>query len=133
VITYRKVKVAGAGEPESGYDRIPRLGFQIGLTTGAAGRVLNDVLGCSRETMTEKYLTLEFNFLVPIVLTVAVIIYHREREDELRFLWTAVAVSLATVGANTLALTLGANVVFPATVCFLLLFAGYLAFRFVRR
>jgi hypothetical protein len=83
--------------------------------------------------MTERYLTLEFNFLVPIVLAVAVVVYRRDRAEELRFLWTAVAVSVATVGANVFVLSFGAGMVFPATVCFLLLFAGYAAFRFIRR
>jgi uncharacterized membrane protein YfcA len=83
--------------------------------------------------MTEKYLTLEFNFLVPIVLVAAVVIYRRDRAEELRVLWISVAAALIAVGANVLMLTLGAGVLFPATACFLLLLAGYTAFRFLRR
>lgn len=83
--------------------------------------------------MTEKYLTLEFNFLVPIVLVAAVVIYRRDRAEELRVLWISVAAALIAVGANVLMLTLGAGVLFPATACSLLLLAGYTAFRFLRR
>lgn len=83
--------------------------------------------------MTEKYLTLELNFLVPIVLVAAVVIYRRDRTEELRVLWISVAAALIAVGANVLMLTLGAGVLFPATACFLLLLTGYTAFRFLRR
>ncbi len=73
--------------------------------------------------MVSKYLTIEFIFLLPLVLAVAVPLVRRNDRAELRFFWTAVVISGLLISVNVICMSRGFQ--FPASVAFLLLFTGY--------
>ena len=73
--------------------------------------------------MVSKYLTIEFIFLLPLVLAVAVPMIRRNERAELRFFWTAVVISGLLISANVIFMSRGFQ--FPASVAFLLLVTGY--------
>ncbi|MEI7780384.1 MAG: hypothetical protein WCJ18_00490 [Planctomycetota bacterium] len=78
--------------------------------------------------MIEKYLTLELVFLVPLLLAVAIPICRRRAPTELRFLWSAVGITLGLVVGNVAFAWLGIKAGFPAAAFFLMLIVGYTIF-----